>query len=159
MADDRFKNRVMPLCGRMYRLALRVTGDPADAEDAVQDALVRLWERSDRMESISSIESYVMMTVRNCSLDIVGRRLPRADCDSEPQADDVTDALEHADRLECVRRVISTLPSRQAEVLTLRDFDGHTVDEICGETGLSAGNIRVLLSRARNRVRQYFTNR
>ena len=158
MADDGFKNKVIPACGRMYRLALRITGNADDAEDAVQDAMVRLWERRDSLARVDNVEAYAMMTVRNCSLDIVGRRIPQADPGLEAVSGDGAEVFEAVDRLAQVRTVIGTLPPNQAEVIILRDIEGCTVEEIQAKTGLTSGNIRVLLCRARNYVRKYFVS-
>lgn len=158
MADDGFKNKVIPACGRMYRLALRITGNAVDAEDTVQDAMVRLWERRDSLACVDKVEAYAMMTVRNCSLDIVGRRVLQADSGLEAVSRDGAEVFEAADRLAQVRAVIGTLPPNQAEVIILRDIEGHTIEEIQDRTGLTSGNIRVLLCRARNYVRKYFSN-
>ncbi len=158
MTDGVFKSRVIPVCGRMYRLALCITGNAADAEDAVQDAMVRLWERRETMSVVDNVESYAMMVVRNCSLDVVRRRVPQSDASVEPVSPYGVQVFESADRLECVKSVINALPPNQAEVMILRDIEGCTVEEIQSKTGLSSGNIRVLLCRARQSVRKYFSN-
>ncbi|MDE7397016.1 MAG: RNA polymerase subunit sigma-70, partial [Muribaculum sp.] len=62
------------------------------------------------------------------------------------------------DRVARVRDVSGQLPPNQAEVIVLRDIEGHTVEEIQAKTGLTSGNIRVLLCRARNYVRKYFVS-
>ena len=55
--------------------------------------------------------------------------------------------------LECVRAAIAELPPRQAQVLALRDVEGWDADEVCAALGLTDGNQRILLHRARGRVR------
>jgi len=159
MVDERFKDKVMPLCGSMFRFAMRLTGDQSDAEDAVQDAMVRLWERRNQLEAVDNIKAYALMTVRNCCLDIISRRIPKSDLDQEQQDADAFESFETIDRVKHAIAVINALPQRQAEIMTMRDINGCSVEEIQKVTGLTAVNIRVLLCRARNSVRQYFSNK
>ena len=68
-----FRDDVLPLKNRLYRLALRITLNPAEAEDAVQDSLIRVWEHREEWEKIECIEAYALTICRNISLDMVGR--------------------------------------------------------------------------------------
>ena len=68
-----FRDDVLPLKNRLYRLALRITLNPAEAEDAVQDTLIKVWERREEWERIESIEAYALTICRNISLDMAGK--------------------------------------------------------------------------------------
>ena len=62
------------------------------------------------------------------------------------------------DRAGKVMEIIGSMPQQQARVVTMRDVEGATFDEIHDATGMSAVNIRVTLSRARNMIRKHFSN-
>ena len=68
-----FRDDVLPLKDRLYRLALRITLNPAEAEDAVQDTLIRVWEHREEWEQIESIEAYAHTICRNIALDMAGK--------------------------------------------------------------------------------------
>ena len=68
-----FRDDVLPLKNRLYRLALRITLNPAEAEDAVQDTLIKVWEHREEWEQIESIEAYAHTICRNIALDMAGK--------------------------------------------------------------------------------------
>ena len=64
-----FRNDILPLKDVLYRLALRITLDSAEAEDIVQETMLKLWNRRDRWDEIDSIEAFAMTICRNLALD------------------------------------------------------------------------------------------
>ena len=64
-----FRNDVLPLKNELYRLALRITLNPADAEDVVQETMIKVWNRREQWEQIESIEAFCLTICRNLSLD------------------------------------------------------------------------------------------
>ena len=64
-----FQNDVLPLKNKLYRLALRITLNPADAEDVVQETMIKVWNRRQQWEQIESMEAFCMTICRNQSLD------------------------------------------------------------------------------------------
>lgn len=160
MNADSFKQLFLPLGRKMFRTAFAVTGNAEDAEDAVQTALANLWERRERLDAVRSAEAYAIVGARNAALDIVASRRPADSLDAlpdRPESDaDSPETRERAERAERVERLIDSLPEPQRTVLSLRDLEGLSTDEIHAATGLSAANIRVILSRARAAVRKHF---
>lgn len=157
MNADSFKQLFLPLGRKMFRTAFAVTGNAEDAEDAVQTALANLWERRERLDAVRSAEAYAIVGARNAALDIVASRRPADSLDALPDRPEPdADSPETRDRAERVMRLIDALPEPQRTVLSLRDLEGLSTDEIHAATGLSAANIRVILSRARAAVRKHF---
>ena len=64
-----FRNDILPLKNILYRLALRITCNNAEAEDIVQDTLMKVWNRRERWDEIDSIEAFCMTICRNLALD------------------------------------------------------------------------------------------
>ncbi|MBP3535566.1 MAG: sigma-70 family RNA polymerase sigma factor [Muribaculaceae bacterium] len=157
MNADSFKHLFLPLGRKMFRTAFAVTGNAEDAEDAVQTALANLWERRERLDAVRSAEAYAIVGARNAALDIVASRRPADSLDALPdRPESDADSPETRERAERVMRLIDSLPEPQRTVLSLRDLEGLSTDEIHAATGLSAANIRVILSRARAAVRKHF---
>ena len=64
-----FRHDVLPLKDLLYRLALRITLNHEEAQDIVQDTMMKVWSKRDELEGIESIEAYCMTICRNLSLD------------------------------------------------------------------------------------------
>mgnify|MGYP003227282813 CR=1 FL=1 len=68
-----FRTDILPLKNQLYRLALRITLDSAEAEDIVQETLIKVWNKRDDWERIDNIEAFCLTVCRNLSLDSVKR--------------------------------------------------------------------------------------
>ena len=69
MKEISFRNDILPLKEKLFRTALRITMDSAEAEDVVQDTLIRVWNKREEWPNIISIEAYCMTICRNLALD------------------------------------------------------------------------------------------
>jgi RNA polymerase sigma-70 factor, ECF subfamily len=157
----------------MVRLALTRVRTRAVAEEVAQDAWLGLLRGIDRFEGRSSLRSWLFRIVINRAISAGVRErvhLPVQDDELEYRggrfsqdgwwvappvhwADEVLDRITAPALAARVREVISELPSGQRAVVTLRDIDGLTAAEVCAILDITEGNQRVLLHRARTRVR------
>lgn len=160
-AND-FKRKFLIHHRRLYRVAFQLTGNTQDAEDMVQEAYLRLWKRRDELPTdILNTEAYCVTLVKNVCYDTL--RLSRLDEDGRPPEElhiaaesNVAKEVERKDEVRHVMEFINRLPDQQREVMLMRDVDDRPYEEIEQATGLSAVNIRVLLSRARKKIREQF---
>ena len=141
---------------RMLIAALRVTGGDEDAKDAVQEAMVRLWENRDALAAADIPEAYAVRTAQRCAIDLVRRRKPSAPLDGIPEPAVGPPPLDEQDQLARALQIIDSLPEQQREVMTLRHLEGLEIEDIQQKLNLSAGNVRVILSRARAAIRKLF---
>ena len=74
MNNVSFRNDVLPLKNALYRLALRITLSREEAEDIVQDTLIKVWNKRDNWQSVENIEAYSMTVCRNLALDATRRK-------------------------------------------------------------------------------------
>jgi RNA polymerase sigma-70 factor (ECF subfamily) len=151
-------NRLMThLRPKLYRFALSFTGRTDEAEDAVQDVGMKLWERRDELDALRSVEAYAMNAVRNRCLDYA--RSPHNRMDEWSETHDAAHgqtpykSLEQADMAAFVRRLIKRLPEQQQTVIRLRDIEGYELNEIAEILGINDGTVRTNLSRARQKIR------
>jgi len=159
MTAATFKEKVCVHLDAMYRVALALCGNSADASDAVQNASIKLWESRDRLHSVANVQAYCIAAARNAAISMIGSRRNSDSLDSaSPVAagKSLENEIETSDTVRHIKAIAATLPDNQRIVLTMRDFEGCEISEIEETTGLSAGNIRVLLSRARSTIRKYF---
>ena len=125
-----------------------ITGSRAAAEDAVQEALARAWERSER-EQIESLPGWVTRVAMNLSKSKLRRMRVEArhrDAVAPPPA---VDAGAASDSKIDIKRALAALPHRQREVTVLRYYLGLNVAEIAGALELNEGTVKTSLFRAR----------
>jgi RNA polymerase sigma-70 factor (ECF subfamily) len=153
-----FRTDVLPLKDRLFRLALRVTLDRAEAEDITQETLVRLWEARDQWPQIQSIEAYATTVCRRLALDYNRRVRPSTSeaevVDTPASAPGPDDMLDQRQRIQAIRNLIDQLPEVQRTVIQLRDIEGLRYDEIAQATGLSETQVKVYLHRARKKLKE-----
>ena len=161
-----FRNDILPLKNMLYRLALRITLNREEAEDIVQDTLIKVWNRRDTWHQIDSIEAYCTAVCRNLALDRMQRERRRDivvsndSCHTlQEQPDDNDGPLEKTSQrqnVEIVRRLVDSLPEKQRSCLQLRDFEGKTYKEIAATLAISEEQVKVNIFRARQTIKQQF---
>lgn len=162
MTREEFKTQFLPCHRTMYLTALRYLRNSDDAEDIVQDAYLRLWEKRESLDGIKNTEAYTTILVRNLCLDrlrgpdIIAEDYSTLTLEPEP-APPPDSEYEHKEDMKTVWRLIQQLPEQQRTILLLRGFEGKSTEEIALETKLEKTHIRVLLSRARKTVKDLFT--
>lgn len=162
MKNISFRNDVLPLKDTLYRLALRITLNSQEAEDIVQDTLIKVWSRRDSWEDIDSIEAFSLTVCRNLALDRV-KKADNRHASIEPsmaeEADEGRSPLEQMmqrDRVMTVRRLVDALPEKQRSCMQLRDFEGKTYKEIASVLGISEDQVKVNIFRARQTIKNKF---
>lgn len=148
----------------MYRVAFRVVRNHEEARDVVQDALVRIWNKWDKLEDVENREAYCMTVTRNMAIDYVrSRKLKTSELDNhyDLKVDSATpERIATAkDEYARVRAFIDTLPENHRTVLELRDIEGYSYKEISEMTGYSIEKVKVYLFRARMRIKEKFKTR
>lgn len=144
---------------RFYRVALGILSRPADAEDAAQDALIRLLERLSGFDPAKgAFASWAYRLAVNVAVDRLRERrrggvtvalesvAPRSG--GEDPARDVAEQ----ETLELVRAAIAELPEQQRAVISLRDGEGRSTSEVASILSSTTGNVRAQLYHARKKV-------
>lgn len=155
-----FKKMFLPYHRKLYGVALRLLENEDDAEDLLQEAYLKLWDKRDALGAVDNPEAFCITLVRNMCFDL----LRSGHYAWSRQRVELTDALPLAvpdhtiasDDAQVVQMLIDDLPPQQRQVVRLRDVQGYPYEEIENVTGLSAVNIRVILSRARKKIREEF---
>lgn len=159
-----FHNDILPLKNELYRLALRITLNAADAEDVVQETMLKVWNRRHQWDEIESIEAFCLTICRNLALDHT-RHLDRQD---EPLNEEFHQRPDHSyasnpeeqviqqDRLVLLNRLIDRLPEKQRSITQLREKEGKTYKEIADIMGISEDQVKINLFRARQTIKQQF---
>ena len=162
MNNISFRNDVLPLKNVLYRLALRITLNHEEAEDVVQDTLIKIWNRRDSWQNIDSIEAFSLTICRNLALDRNKRKGNGHETIDEGTAN-IREAsstpYEQAirnDKIALVRQLVNMLPEKQRSCLQLRDFEGKQYKEISEILDISEEQVKVNILRARQAIKQKY---
>jgi RNA polymerase sigma-70 factor (ECF subfamily) len=160
MELETFKITVLPLREKLVSISRRITEDGVDAEDIVQESLLKLWLMRGELDRYASVEAFATQMVKNLSIDHLRAKHPEG-----PPLDDLSlgsgdrspdEQLEEKDAVACVRSLINKLPSLQQTIIRMKDIEGYELQEIADITGTQVEAVRVNLSRARKRIREQF---
>ncbi len=162
MDAQEFKQRVFPSRDRLYRMARLLLGSREEAEDALQDVLLKLWDNRQSLTGYRSVEALAMRMTKNQCLNRLKspqyRRGPDAYAVEVGSAELPPDrSLEVHDSLRLMQRLVESLPPQQQLVLHLRNVEGYSYEEIEEITGMTVNAIRVNLSRARHQLKEQFS--
>lgn len=159
MDTDTFKKVFLPYHQKLYRIAYRIVQDVANAEDIVQDTFIKLWNKRNDMDDVENTEAFAITILRNTCLDHLRKTKNDylTNYDTEiPETISLSKQLEVRDEANHVKRLINMLPDPQRQIMVMKHWDGYSDEEIEQVTGLTSGNIRVILSRARKTIREQF---
>lgn len=153
MTTEEFKQEAATIRLQLANQARRYLGDADEAEDVVQDALLRLWLMHSQLEV--PMERMAAVVVRNLCIDHLRRQKSRE------TVEQLTDAAQPAvdERIDRVLAIIDTLPPLQQTILRLRHMEGMELRDIAALTGSSEVAVRKVLSRARQAVRLQYMKR
>ena len=159
MQEISFRNDILPLKDKLFRLALRITLDRAEAEDVVQDTMIRVWNKRDEWQQFESVEAYCLIVAKNLSID----RSQKKDAQNveltpemaeEADTSGPYDRLVNNERMKIIHRLIDELPEKQRLIMQLRDIEGESYKDIAKVLQLTEEQVKVNLFRARQKVKQ-----
>jgi len=145
---------------RLWAVALRTTGDPEEAADALQDALISAFRRAEQFRGDSAVTTWLHRIVVNASLDRLRRRSVRS---AAPLPDDnedlpgkvVVDPVDHMDRRDVqlvVAAALAELPVDQRDAIVLVDVEGWSVEDAARQLGVPEGTIKSRCYRGRAKL-------
>jgi len=152
MTNEEFKDEARRLRPKLLEVARRYLGDE-DAEDTVQDALLRLWQMLDQLHL--PLDALASVLTRNLCIDRLRRLHPQVTL-KEDQERTESEAPPTDERIDRMMSVIATLPPLQQTILRLRHMEGMEMGQIAALIGSSEVAIRKALSRARQSVREQY---
>jgi RNA polymerase sigma-70 factor (ECF subfamily) len=159
MEIEEFTRVIVPEREKLFRYAHRLLRNREEAEDAVQETLLRLWHLSAGSENWQKPAALAMTINKNLCLDKLrkkGQNRESFDPDMKDPSTCVLETLEHKESCQIVARCMEMLSPLQQMTLRMRDIEGYEIEEIVLITGSSAEAVRMNLSRARKRIRDLF---
>ena len=156
MTNQKFNTEYLPLAPLLYRIAFHILEQQDDAEDAVQETFLKLWEMRDKLDGVESAKAYSIRILKNeclSRLRKVKKSVPAEQVLAKEPISPTDEQIDARMRLEKVLGAIKSLPDSQKQVLLLRTVEGLSYEEISKKMGMSQLTLRVLLTRARGALR------
>lgn len=164
MQSKEFYQQIAPYKDKLFRYALKILGNTYDAEDILQETLIKIWKKKEQFKDIDNKEAWCMTVIRNMCFDKIRSAKRKQTTDIEEQfgvKDNIDSAQVSLEKKEIVERIlkeINKLPEKQREVMYLRDVEGYSYQEISEMTPYSLDQIKVNIFRARQYVRKALTD-
>lgn len=161
MQEISFRDDILPLKDKLFRLALRITFDRAEAEDVVQDTMIRVWNKREEWTQFGSIEAYCLTVAKNLAIDRSQKKEAQnveltSEMEEESEISGPYDQLVNNERMSIIHRLINELPEKQRLIMQLRDIEGESYKEIAKILNLTEEQVKVNLFRARQKVKQRY---
>ncbi len=163
MKNISFQTDILPLKNELFRLALSVTQNRVEAEDVVQETMIKAWSRRAEWPQIENIEAFCLTICRNLALDKVRRmdnQVQTLEQEDEPADNSYYSNPEERtvqrDSLQMVRMLINQLPEKQRTCMQLRDVEGKSYRDIAAIMNITEQQVKINIFRARQTVRERF---
>jgi RNA polymerase sigma-70 factor (ECF subfamily) len=155
MNNTQYKKEFSRLRPKLLNIARKILNDDEEAEDAVQDALLRIWQLHEQLKP--PIDSFAFILLRNICISTLRRR-PSTTAIEDIQLE-MTMEEDEKQRMEQTMLIVENLPDKQQTILRLRHMEGMEMSEIASLLCTTEAAIRKSLSRARQQVREMFKKR
>lgn len=158
MTTEEFKNKVIPYSVKLYPMIFGILKNEEETRDALQELMLKLWHKRTDLNQCSNLSAYIITTAKNYSFDLLKKKRPAVIGKNEEYK--ILNIVENEidpekrEKYEYIHKTIEKLPEKLRTVIQLRDIDGFSFEEIKEMTGFEITHIRVILSRARLKVRQ-----
>lgn len=134
----------------------RILGTKSNAEDAIQEIMMKLWLKREELNNHPNIKGFVVLTARNYCIDALRKKMKVVDDATNHlkflQSDKEHKNLEWKQLNLIIEEVLRSIPDQQKEVFLMRDLDGYEFKEIAFALQITVEHARVLLSRARKQI-------
>ncbi len=163
MEKEEFRAKIMVHKDKMYRFALSYTKSSTEAEDIVQDVLMKLWESRYELNEVRSLEAWCMSLTRNKALDILKKASTKQNTSMEivkdsKQFDSGVESpfqqLSQRESLNNLMQIVGELPEKQKAVFLLREIEGCSYLEICETLNVDMNQVKVNIFRARQYLKE-----
>lgn len=154
------KRDILPMKNVMYRMALRLTLNSQEAEDVVQDVMIKLWSMRERLDDVDNLEAFALRMTRNLALDRQRMKINNTEDIDNIEADKyaTTDHSESKEQVESIRLMMQQLPEKQRSAMQLRDFEGYSYKEIAEMLSMTEDQVKINIFRARQFIKMKLTS-
>jgi RNA polymerase sigma factor (sigma-70 family) len=162
MTRAEFNDLVRQYNRNLYGYAFRILRNQEEAEDAVQEVFIKLWNLGRKLDEYNSIGALAITMIKNFCIDQLRKK--KHFILHEHNGEDFQNSgsaspyelMETRESEDILRNIIDQLPDIYKDVIRLREIEGLSYEELAGKTGQNINTLRVTLSRARKIIREEF---
>ena len=160
MDASMFNSLFTALSGKLYRLAKSMLHHNEEAEDALQEVQLKLWEKHYELDAVENPEGFAMRTMRNLCLDKIRKVHDTSELNEEliSKNKNPYEQTELNDLTDRIKGLIDRLPEMQRSIMRMRDVEEMEISEIAYIMNLTENAVTVNLSRARTKVKSQILN-
>jgi RNA polymerase sigma-70 factor (ECF subfamily) len=157
-----FSELIKQLNRKLYGYAFRILRNKEEAEDAVQEVFIKLWNMKDKLNQYTSADALATTITKNYCIDQIRKHKniyqvePGNHDYKQTSSPSPHEQMEILESNEIIRKIIDNLPDIYKYLIRLKDIDGFSYDEIAEQTGQNINTLRVTLSRARRLIRDEY---
>jgi RNA polymerase sigma factor (sigma-70 family) len=157
-----FNDLVLQQSRNLYGYAFRILRNQEEAEDAVQEVFIKLWNMAKKLDEYKSVEALAVTMTKNYCIDQIRKKKPfiREDLENRNVQDINNESphelMENMESEEILNHIIDHLPQKYNIVIRLKEIDGLSYEEISVKTDQNINTLRVTLSRARKMIKEEF---
>ena len=157
MTQAIFKETVFCLKDEMYRFAKRFVMSSDEAEDVVQDLMIKFWQKKEELATFGNLKSYAMRSVKNeCLNRLKHHDVKMGFADFQLHRSELYQ-IETNNLKEHILQFIKQLPEKQKAVIHLKDVEEYDISEIAEMMDMEENAVRVNLMRARQKIKEQIT--
>ena len=161
MTKSGFDDLVRLISRKLYGFAFRILRNQEEAEDAVQDVFVKLWNMGDKLDAYGSPEALATTMIKNYSIDLIRKQKhfikeDHSDNHIKLSVPSPHVLMEINESEAIIHTIIDHLPDTFRDMIRLKDIDGFTYEEIAKKTDQNINTLRVTISRARKLIREEY---
>jgi RNA polymerase sigma-70 factor, ECF subfamily len=141
----------------LLRVIARRVSDPRDAEDVLQDVMLRVQRQSREMDEFENLGAWVHQVTHSAVIDFYRRRAARPERATGIDLDELAPPAPDEQRTDlalCMRPLVSRLPDKYREALELTEFEGLSQVAAAERLGLSTSGMKARVQRARGQLRE-----
>lgn len=158
MTSEVFKKMIVTYQPDMQRMAESVLHDPYLSEDAVQEAMIQLWQQRNRLDSERNLRALCVTMAKRRSIDLLRKQRPFQLIDEEALEIPEPTPNNFEERYQKAMKIIERLPSIQQKALLMKYEEEKNTEEITRELNISPTNLYTILSRAYAALREMMKN-
>ena len=161
MTEKEFKALILPMKNLMFFVARQILEDEHDAEDAVQDACLKAWQKRDSFNEIKNLKAWLCTVTKNIALNKVKNKgkiqlIEKADENMVEEEKTVDQSTENKAKVALIFSFLKELPQKQADCFKLRESQQMTYKEIGDIMDMDENNVKTNIFRARKKLRSLF---
>jgi len=160
MSPEEFRKVFLPEGRRLYALAFRYLNNREEAEDAVQEVMMKLWDERNKTARYENPAAWCTTVTRNYCIDLLRRRKMTAQDDISVAKDlieagnDIFSKSEGSEAASLINGIVERMKEPYRSAVILRDIEGYSYEEAAEAMQTSVGTLRTILSRARKSIRE-----